>query len=139
MRLAVLVALPVLAACATTPPATTATPLIGPEWRLEDLLGGGIIDRSHVTLTLAGDGRASGSAGCNGYFGSWSQAADGKLAPGQVWRQSSIIGSQFQASYEPGEHGEVIPTLRGRAHISGETTLILQDDDPFRWGIEPQS
>ena len=63
-------------------------------------------------------------------------AADGKLAPGQVWRQSSIIGSQFQASYEPGEHGEVIPTLRGRAHISGETTLILQDDDPFQWGIE---
>ncbi|CDM25875.1 4-hydroxyproline epimerase [Castellaniella defragrans] len=66
-------------------------------------------------------------------------AADGKLAPGQVWRQSSIIGSQFEASYEPGEDGEVVPTLRGRAHISGETTLILQDDDPFRWGIEPQS
>jgi len=84
MRLAVLVALPVLAACATTPPATTATPLIGPEWRLEDLLGSGIIDRSHVTLTLAGDGRASGSAGCNGYFGSWSQAADGKLALGKM-------------------------------------------------------
>lgn len=62
-------------------------------------------------------------------------AADGKLAAGQVWRQSSIIGSQFLASYEPGEHGEIIPTLRGHAHISGETTLILQDDDPFRWGI----
>jgi 4-hydroxyproline epimerase len=65
-------------------------------------------------------------------------AADGKLAPGQTWRQASIIGSQFQASYEPGEEGEVIVTLRGRAHISGETTLILQDDDPFQWGIEPQ-
>ena len=65
-------------------------------------------------------------------------AADGKLAPGQIWRQSSIIGSQFQARYEAGEDGEIIPTLRGRAHISGETTLILQDDDPFQWGIEPQ-
>ncbi|WP_322997766.1 4-hydroxyproline epimerase [Castellaniella sp.] len=62
-------------------------------------------------------------------------AADGKLQPGQVWHQASIIGSRFQASYEPGLDGTVIPTIRGEAHISGETTLILQDDDPFAWGI----
>jgi 4-hydroxyproline epimerase len=66
-------------------------------------------------------------------------AADGKLAPGAVWRQASTIGSHFQASYEPGENGTVIPTIRGRAHISAESTLILQDDDPFQWGIsDPQ-
>ncbi|WP_323018458.1 4-hydroxyproline epimerase [Castellaniella sp.] len=63
-------------------------------------------------------------------------AADGKLQPGQIWRQASIIGSQFQASYEPGPDGTVIPTIRGQAHISGETTLILQDGDPFAWGIQ---
>jgi len=62
-------------------------------------------------------------------------AADGKLRPGQTWRQASIIGSQFEASYEPGADEAVIPTIRGRAHISGETTLILQEDDPFAWGI----
>ncbi|WP_298012652.1 4-hydroxyproline epimerase [uncultured Castellaniella sp.] len=62
-------------------------------------------------------------------------AADGKLQPGQIWHQASIIGSRFQASYEPGPDGTVIPTIRGQAHISGETTLILQDDDPFAWGI----
>lgn len=62
-------------------------------------------------------------------------AADGKLAPGQVWRQASVIGSQFEASYEPGEAGQVIPTIRGRAHLSAEATLLLEDDDPFAWGI----
>ncbi|CAN7542966.1 4-hydroxyproline epimerase [Pseudorhodoferax sp. LjRoot39] len=64
-------------------------------------------------------------------------AADGKLAPGQVWRQASVIGSQFEASYEPGEAGQVIPTIRGRAHLSAEATLLIEDDDPFAWGIHP--
>ena len=62
-------------------------------------------------------------------------AADGKLLPGQVWRQASVIGSQFEASYEPGEGGQVIPTIRGRAHMSAEATLLIEHDDPFAWGI----
>lgn len=37
------------------------------EWLLEDLNGGGIIDRSHVTMILGDDGRVAGSAGCNRY------------------------------------------------------------------------
>lgn len=61
-------------------------------------------------------------------------AADGKLAPGEVWRQASIIGSRFEASYSL-EDGKVIPTLRGRAHMSAEATLLIEDGDPFAWGI----
>ncbi|WEF30818.1 4-hydroxyproline epimerase [Pseudoduganella chitinolytica] len=61
-------------------------------------------------------------------------AADGKLAPGQVWRQESIIGSVFEASYRPaGER--IAPTIRGRAWIGGEAWLVFEDDDPFAWGI----
>ncbi|SED10339.1 4-hydroxyproline epimerase [Pseudomonas saponiphila] len=61
-------------------------------------------------------------------------AADGKLAPGQTWRQASVIGSQFSAHYElAGER--IIPTLRGSAHISAEATLLLDARDPFAWGI----
>ncbi|KPA97755.1 MULTISPECIES: 4-hydroxyproline epimerase [Pseudomonas] len=61
-------------------------------------------------------------------------AADGKLQPGQVWRQASILGSEFEGSYEAaGER--IVPTIRGRAHISAEATLILEQDDPFAWGI----
>ena len=64
-------------------------------------------------------------------------AADGKLQPGQVWRQASIIGSEFEASYTLADdgRGKVIPTLRGRAHMSAEATLLIEDSDPFGWGI----
>ena len=61
-------------------------------------------------------------------------AADGKLQPGAIWRQASVIGSQFEASYQ-WQDGKLIPSIRGRAHISGQATLILQPDDPFAWGI----
>ncbi|MGJ7613056.1 MULTISPECIES: 4-hydroxyproline epimerase [unclassified Variovorax] len=61
-------------------------------------------------------------------------AADGKLAPGAVWKQASVIGSVFEASYAM-DGDQVIPTLRGRAHISAEATLLIEDDDPFGWGI----
>jgi len=61
-------------------------------------------------------------------------AADGKLAAGEAWTQASVIGSRFEASYQM-EDGKVIPTLRGRAHISAEATLLIDDNDPFGWGI----
>ncbi len=61
-------------------------------------------------------------------------AADGKLAPGKVWTQASVIGSRFEASYAL-ESGRVIPTIRGRAHISAKATLLLDPQDPFVWGI----
>ncbi|MFR0693445.1 4-hydroxyproline epimerase [Enterobacterales bacterium AE_CKDN230030158-1A_HGKHYDSX7] len=65
-------------------------------------------------------------------------AADGKLAAGDTWRQASVIGSQFEGRFEwagePSE-GRIIPTIRGRANISAEATLLLEEDDPFAWGI----
>ncbi|SEI18938.1 4-hydroxyproline epimerase [Pseudomonas asplenii] len=61
-------------------------------------------------------------------------AADGKLQPGQIWRQASVIGSEFEGSYET-EGQRIVPTIRGRAYISAEATLILEQDDPFAWGI----
>ena len=62
-------------------------------------------------------------------------AADGKLAPGAVYRQESIIGSLFTGSYEAGRGDQIIPTIRGTAFINAEATLLLQPDDPFRMGI----
>ncbi|MEK1841117.1 MAG: proline racemase family protein, partial [Pseudomonas sp.] len=62
--------------------------------------------------------------------------ADDKLQPGQIWRQASVIGSEFEGSYEwQGER--VVPTIRGRAFISAEASLIIEQDDPFAWGIRP--
>lgn len=63
-------------------------------------------------------------------------AADGKLAAQENWNQESLIGSVFSCSYEPGpEPGQVLPRITGAAHISAEVRLILDPDDPFRWGI----
>jgi 4-hydroxyproline epimerase len=61
-------------------------------------------------------------------------AADGKLAPGEVWRQESIIGTVFEGSYRIGEDG-IIPTITGRAHVVAETVLLFGEDDPFRRGM----
>jgi 4-hydroxyproline epimerase len=61
-------------------------------------------------------------------------AADGKLPPGETWRQESIIGSVFEASYTSSETG-IIPTITGTTFITAETTLILDPADPFQFGI----
>lgn len=62
-------------------------------------------------------------------------AADGKLAPGELWVQESIIGSRFSASYRTDESGQIIPRITGRAYVCSEATLIQQPDDPYAHGI----
>ncbi len=64
--------------------------------------------------------------------------ADGKLQPGEVWVQESILGSTFEGIVEPVAGsilGEVVPTITGTAHITGECRLLLDDRDPYCWGI----
>lgn len=61
-------------------------------------------------------------------------AGDGKLGAGETWRQASIIGSEFTASFVAlGDR--IVPTIRGEAWVCGDNRLILNPDDPFRWGI----
>jgi 4-hydroxyproline epimerase len=60
--------------------------------------------------------------------------ADGKLREGKVWRQESITGSIFEGSYRV-EAGLVYPLIRGSAFVDAEAELILDERDPFCWGI----
>jgi 4-hydroxyproline epimerase len=61
-------------------------------------------------------------------------AADGKLAPGEMWRQEGILGSVFVGSIAyDGER--VMPSITGRAYVTAETSLVFLGDDPFRDGI----
>jgi len=62
-------------------------------------------------------------------------AADGRLAPGQSWRQEGILGSMFEASYRPGKQG-VLPRITGRAWVTARGQLLLDDEDPLAWGID---
>jgi 4-hydroxyproline epimerase len=66
-------------------------------------------------------------------------AARGALAPGAAWRQESVIGSVFEARYEPAPEGGVMPFVRGRAWITAEGTLRIDPSDPFRHGIRASS
>ena len=61
----------------------------------------------------------------------------GKLKPGEVWRQQSIIGSVFELS-GIWDNGEVIVSITGEAHVTGEGELVFADNDPFRSGISTQ-
>lgn len=60
--------------------------------------------------------------------------ADGKLKPGDVWRQESVIGSVFEGQIKI-ENDNVIPVIRGTAFVTAEIELIIDPDDPFRFGI----
>jgi 4-hydroxyproline epimerase len=63
-------------------------------------------------------------------------AADGKLREGEEWVQESILGSTFRARYRR-DGDKIIPTITGTAFVNGEGTLLLQEADPFCWGIRP--
>jgi 4-hydroxyproline epimerase len=69
-------------------------------------------------------------------------AAEGKLAPGALWRQESVIGSVFSGSYtraHPPVAGlptdAVLPVIEGRAHVTLDATLLFDPADPFAWGL----
>ncbi len=61
-------------------------------------------------------------------------AAEGKLRPGEVWRQESIIGSVFEGSYRL-EEGRIVPRIKGSAYVTAEATLLIDPLDPFGLGI----
>ena len=59
--------------------------------------------------------------------------ADGKLAPGETWSQSGILGSAFKGSFRL-QDGNVIPSITGSAYVTSEATLLLDPNDPFCMG-----
>jgi len=64
-------------------------------------------------------------------------AVSGKLLEGEEWIQESILGSKFTGKFQwlNRERGEVLPTITGTAYVTAESTLLLNDNDPFCWGI----
>jgi putative lipoprotein len=65
-------------ACAGEPARETAADLADTQWAVEDIGGRGIVDRTQTTLNIDIAGRASGTGGCNRYFG------DVTLGPGTI-------------------------------------------------------
>jgi 4-hydroxyproline epimerase len=61
--------------------------------------------------------------------------ADGKLKPGEIWRQAGILDTIFCGRIEEIAEGKIIPFVSGRAWVNGESTYFLDSTDPFRYGI----
>lgn len=62
-------------------------------------------------------------------------AADGILAPHEVWVQESVIGSTYESQYILGANGGVVPTITGQAFVTSEAVLMFDPADPYRTGI----
>jgi 4-hydroxyproline epimerase len=60
-------------------------------------------------------------------------AADGLLTPGEIWRQESVLGTVFTASYRR-EGNKIIPRISGQAYVTTESTLLIDAADPLTWG-----
>jgi 4-hydroxyproline epimerase len=60
--------------------------------------------------------------------------ADGKLKPGESWRQESILGTVFEGSVRI-DGDKIIPRITGEAYITAEGTLLIDPADPFQGGI----
>lgn len=62
-------------------------------------------------------------------------AADGKVAAGVRVGAESFVGTRFEAWYQRGADGAVLPTVAGRAWITAEVCLLLEASDPCAAGI----
>lgn len=60
--------------------------------------------------------------------------ADGKLAEGETWKQESVIGSVFEGKVRI-KDGEIIPVISGTAYVTAELELMIDEHDPYRFGI----
>lgn len=62
-----------LAGCASAPPPPPEPSIVG-LWLAQDIAGAPVTGDKQVTLSLYGDGRAVGRAGCNNYTGNYKRA-----------------------------------------------------------------
>ena len=60
--------------------------------------------------------------------------ADGKLKPGDIWRQESIVGSIFEGRIHI-KNGQIYPEITGSAFVTAEADVIIDPQDPFRYGL----
>jgi proline racemase len=63
----------------------------------------------------------------------------GLLGAGQIFTHESIIGTLFTGRIVEecpmGELSAIVPEIRGEAHITGESTFLIDDRDPLAFGF----
>ncbi|EKE70592.1 META domain-containing protein [Gallaecimonas xiamenensis] len=99
--------------------------LTGKEWRVEDINGKGILDGSHVSLNFGDDGRVTGSASCNNFFGSY-QFSAGKLELGGLAStQKACVPALMDQEYH------FLQTLQQASHFdfTAQGALVLSSSE----------
>jgi proline racemase len=65
--------------------------------------------------------------------------AQGRLAAGQPFRAEGVLGTYFDMAIEKvtgsGADSRVAPSIRGNAHITSFSTLVVEDGDPLAGGF----
>ena len=112
--------------------------------------GGAEIDHVEVFAPLAGATKGSrnfvlcpGDAYDRSPCGTGTSAklaclhARGELRPGEAWRQESVVGTVFDASFavDDADARRVLPSITGSAYVTADATLIFDESDPLVWGI----
>lgn len=103
-------------------------------WRLESLGPSGdrrpVLTTTEVTLAFSSDGRVSGNAGCNTYFGQYASATDGALSV-------SGLGSTKMFCHEEGvmqqeqdflaalSQAQSYKVINGRLTVTGENMELV--------------
>lgn len=93
-------------------------------WLAEDINGGGVIDRSQITLQFSADGKVTGTGGCNRYMGQATVKGDaitfGPMAATRMACTPAVMDQEnkFHAALE---------TVRSWRIAQGE--LFLRDGD----------
>lgn len=105
-----------------------ASLLRGPEWIVEDIDRGGVIDRSRATIAFGADGRVSGRASCNDYTGRWTLDGESlrivELASGARACAPALMNQEARLL-------ERLRTVR-RFELAPDGALVLRDDGAGR-------
>jgi 4-hydroxyproline epimerase len=101
-----------------------------------ELCGPPLIEGARSKNFVLCPGRSYDRSPCGTGTSAWLAClyADGQIGAGEVWRQESLIGTTFDGWVTVND-GAVFPHIRGAAFVTAEAHLILNEQDPLRWGI----
>ena len=104
---------------------TDKSPLLGQEWVVENIAGGGVIDASHASLHFLADGRLAGNATCNRILGSYE--SDGNklnIKPAGT----TMMACPEALMKQERKLLDLLPTIRSyRIDDTGALVLMTQD------------
>lgn len=100
-------------------------PLVGDEWRVEDIAGGGVIDNSPASLQFLPEGRLAGNASCNRLIGNYSDNG-GELSVEPAG--TTMMACPEALMNQERKLLELLPRLTGYS-IDDNATLVLTTDD----------